>query len=89
MVPRGVVINAGGDAQADSKSFHLSAKVGSESYGILSNKFLDESYKTMKYLLDINIQDKTKFSYKETTRLWIPINEATFDHTDENTLTKV
>jgi hypothetical protein len=89
MVPRGVVINAGGDAQADSKSFHLSAKVGSESYGILSNKFLDESYKTMKYLLDINIQDETKFSYKETTRLWIPINEATFDHTDENTLTKV
>ena len=30
MVPRGVLINAGGDAEADSKSFHLSAEVGSE-----------------------------------------------------------
>ena len=52
MVPRGVLVNAGGDAEADSKSFHLEAEVGSETYGILSNKFLDETYKT-KNLLEI------------------------------------
>jgi len=51
MVPRGVLVNAGGDAESDSKQFHLSAEVGSETYGILSNKFLDETYKTKKYII--------------------------------------
>lgn len=89
MVPRGVLVNAGGDAEADSKSFHLSAEVGSETYGILSNKYLDESYKTMKYTLDVTLHDDGKFSYKEDTQLWIPVNEAIFHHTDQNTLEKV
>jgi hypothetical protein len=89
MVPRGVLINAGGDAEADSKSFHMEAEVGSETYGIMSNKFLDETYKTKKYVLDVNIHDDGKFSYKQDTQLWIPINEAIFHHTDENTLEKV
>ncbi len=88
MVPRGVLINAGGDAEADSKSFHLSAKVGSETYGILSNKFLDETYKTMKYVLDVTVHDDGTFSYEEDTQLWIPVNEAIFHHTDSNTLQK-
>lgn len=89
MVPRGVLINAGGDAKADSKSFHLSAEVGCETYGILSNKYLDESYKTMKYVLDVIVPDDGSFSYKEDTQLWIPVNDAIFHHTDQNTLTKV
>ncbi len=89
MVPRGVLINAGGDAEADSKNFHLAAEAGSETYGILSNKYLDESYKTKKYILDATIQDDGKFSYKEDIQLWIPINEAIFHHTDQNTLEKV
>ncbi len=89
MVPRGVLINAGGDAGADSKSFHLSAEVGSETYGILSNQFLDETYKTMKYVLDVTVHDDGTFSYEEDTQLWIPVNEAIFHHTDRNTLTKV
>lgn len=89
MVPRGVLVNAGGDAEANSKSFHLEAEVGSETYGILSNQYLDESYKTMKYLLDVSINDDGSFSYKEDTQLWIPINKAIFNHTDENTLIKI
>ena len=89
MVPRGVLVNAGGDAEIDSKQFHLSAEVGSETYGILSNKFLDETYKTKKYILDVTIHDDRSFSYKEDTQLWIPVNEAIFHHTDQNTLDKV
>ncbi len=88
MVPRGVLINAGGDAEAESASFHLSAEVGSETYGILSNRYLDESYKTMKYELDVRIHDDGSFSYREDTQLWIPVNEAIFHHTDQNRLTK-
>ncbi len=89
MVPRGVLINAGGNAKADSTRFHLSAAVGSETYGILSNKYLDESYKTMNYELDVDISAHGQFSYKEDTQLWIPVNDAIFHHTDQNTLTKV
>jgi len=89
MVPRGVLVNAGGDVKAGSKSFHLSAEVGSETYGIMSNRYLDESYKTMKYLLDVTIHDDGSFSYREDTQLWIPVNEAIFHHTDQNTLNKV
>lgn len=89
MVPRGVLVNAGGTAEADSREFHLLAEVGSETYGVLSNKFLDETYKTQKYTLDLVINDNDSFSYKEITQLWIPINNAPFDHTDENTLVRV
>lgn len=89
MVPRGVLINAGGDAEADSASFHLSAEVGSETYGILSNQYLDASHKTMKYELDVRIHDDGSFSYQEDTQLWIPINKDIFHHTDQNTLTKI
>jgi len=89
MVPRGVLINAGGDAKADSKSFHLAAEVGSETYGVMSNKYLDESYKTMKYSIDISIHDDGSFSYKQDTQLWIPVKKAIFHHTDQNTLHRV
>ena len=89
MVPRGVTVNAGGCVNEDSKSFHLEAECGSETYGIMSNKFLDETYKTRKYVLDVTIHDDGRFSYKQDTQLWIPINEAIFHHTDENTLEKV
>ena len=89
MVPRGVLINAGGTAEEHSKKFRLSAEIGSETYGILSNQYLHESYKTMGYILDVVIQDDRTFSYKETTQLWIPVNNAIFDHTDENTLIKL
>lgn len=89
MVPRGVLVNAGGDAENNSKSFHLSAEIGSETYGILSNKHLHESHKTMKYTLDLTIHDDDQFSYKEDTQLWIPARESVFHHTDQNTLNKV
>jgi len=88
MVPRGVLINAGGDVGEQARGFHLEAEVGSETYGILSNRYLDESYKTMKYLLDLEIHEEGGFSYQEDTQVWIPINQAIFHHTDRNTLTK-
>lgn len=89
VVPRGVTINAGGDAEADSKSFHMEAEVGSQTYGICSNVYLDESYKTMAYTLDVTVHEDGKFSYSQDTHLYIPVNDAIFHHTDKNTLTKV
>ncbi|MES9897768.1 MAG: heme-binding beta-barrel domain-containing protein [Sedimenticola sp.] len=89
MVPRGVLINAGGYVEADSRSFHLEAEVGSQTYGILSNRYLDDSYKTKRYLLDVSINDDGTFSYKEDTQLWIPVDQEIFHHIDQNTLSKV
>ena len=89
MVPRGVVVNAGGCVKEGDKSFRLEAKCGSETYGVMSNKFLDDTYKTKSYDVDVVIHDDGKFSYKQDTQLWIPVNQAIFHHTDENTLEKV
>ena len=55
----------------------------------MSNKYLDETYKTNKYVLDVTVNDDGTFSYIEDTQLWIPVNEAIFHHTDQNTLEKV
>lgn len=89
MVPRGVLVNAGGECEANSKQFHMEATQGLPTYGILSNPYLDHSYKTEKYTLDVTVHDDGSFTYKEDTHLWIPVNEAIFHHTDQNTLKKV
>lgn len=89
MVPRGVLINAGGTVKEDAKSFHLEAELGSQSYGVLSNRYLDDSYKTKRYTLDVKVNDDGSFTYFEDTQLWIPVKQEIFHHTDENTLTKV
>lgn len=89
MVPRAVSVMAGGHVQADAKSFRLEAELGSASYGILSNKFLADSYETKRYTCDIDIHEDGSFTYFEDTQLWIPVNQEIFHHTDTNTLSKV
>lgn len=88
VVPRGVVVNAGGYAEENSKSFHLEAENGSDTYGVLSNRYLDDSYKTKRYSLNVTVNEEGAFSYKEDTELWIPVDQEIFHHTDENTLSK-
>lgn len=75
--------------EPNSKRFHLEAEIGSQTYGILSNRYLHDSYKTKRYVLDVTIHDDGKFSYIEDTQLWIPVKQEIFHHTDQNTLTKV
>ena len=89
LIPRGVALMAGAYVEPDSKSFRLEAEAGAPSYGILSNRYLDDSYKTKRYCLEVNINDDGSFSYWEDTELWIPIDQEIFHHTDENTLQKV
>lgn len=89
MVPRGVTIIAGGTAEPDAKSFELAAEVGSETYGICSNRFLDREFKTVRYELEFEKRDAHTIHYREDTVLKIPGLEEPFHHTDENTLTRV
>ncbi|MDQ6964407.1 MAG: heme-binding beta-barrel domain-containing protein [Mariprofundales bacterium] len=89
MVPRGVTILAGGSTKADSGSFSMRAEVGSDTFGILSNPYLDREFKTVCYELQVDIHDDNSFSYEEDTQLKIRgINEV-FHHTDRNRLIRV
>jgi hypothetical protein len=88
IVPRGVVVNAGGTSEPDAKEFHMAADAGSRVYGILSNPFLDEAMKTVRYELRVTIHEPWKFSYMEDTQLQIAGRPEVFHHTDQNTMTR-
>ena len=88
MVPRGVTVIAGGTVEADANGFELVSEAGCETYGICSNKFLDEEFKTMRYELKINQVDENSFTYEEDTQLKIKGKDEIFHHTDKNVLTR-
>lgn len=89
IVPRGVLVNAGGKANPQGNGFELLAKVGSETFGILSNPFLDQAFKTVLYKLKIMVQGDGQFSYFEDTQLQIKDRQGVFHHTDQNALTRL
>ena len=89
MVPRGVTVIAGGTVEPNAKSFQLTATVGSETYGICSNRFLDKEFKTVRYELKITVHDEKSFSYEEDSQLKIKGQTEIFHHIDKNTLKKV
>lgn len=89
IVPRGVTVIAGGTVEPDAKTFELSADVGSETYGICSNRFLDIEFKTIRYELKVTIHNDGSFSYAEDTQLKIKGQADLFHHRDKNTLKRV
>src|SRR5713226_8051321 len=88
-IPRGQVLLASGAADATATDFELTATVGSETYGILSNPFLDQSFRTLSYRIHVTINTDGTWSYEEEGQLQIPGNDDLFHHTDRNTLTLV
>ncbi|MGD9852375.1 MAG: heme-binding beta-barrel domain-containing protein [Nitrospirales bacterium] len=88
MVPRGVLVNAGGTAEPDAKEFHLTAELGSSVYGILSNPHLDQTAKTVRYECTITFHESWKFRYTEDTQLQIAGRPEVFHHTDRNIMTR-
>ena len=88
MVPRGSVLIAGGTADASATEYVLKAELGSQTYGVLSNKYLDESAKTTRFDVTIKIEGET-FSYDETTVYEHYRTSEPVLHTDRNTLTLV
>ncbi|MGE0616109.1 MAG: heme-binding beta-barrel domain-containing protein [Bacteriovoracia bacterium] len=89
IVPRGVTVLAGGAVKADDRKFRLEANLGSATYGIASNPFLDREFKTVKYEITVEIHDGRRISYDETTYLQMPGRPQPFAHTDRNTLQRV
>ena len=88
-IPRAQVLLASGAAGPGDTEFELTASVGSEVYGILSNPFLDQSFRTVSYRIHVTVNGDGTWSYEEEGMLQIPGRDELFSHIDRNTLTKV
>ncbi len=89
MVPRGVNVIAGGSVEPTSKQFELVAELGSATYGICSNRFLDREFKTVAYRFKVSLLDSNSFSYEGDTQIQLKGRKEIFHHIDKNTLTRV
>jgi hypothetical protein len=89
IVPRGIAVNAGGDADENATEFKLSAELGSHTYGLCSNKFLDEEFQTVRYDVKFEFLDEDEFSYDENTQIKIKGQNRIFDHTEKNVLKRL
>ena len=88
-IPRGQVVLAAGTAAPDAGEFEVSAALGSEVYGILSNPFLDRAFQTVGFRMHVTVNDDGTWSYEEHTQIRIPDREALVDHVDRNTLKRI
>ena len=88
-IPRGQVALAAGTAAPDAGEFEVSAALGSEVYGILSNPFLDASFRTESFRIRVTHNPDSTWSYDEEAKLRIPGRAELFAHIDRNTLTRV
>ena len=88
MVPRASTIIAGATVEANATKFKLEAVLGSNSYGILSNKYLDEVARSTRFDVTVTI-DGDVFSYDETTVVEHQRTNGIILHTDRNTLKRV
>jgi hypothetical protein len=88
-IPRGQVMLAGGRAEPDAKQFEISAAIGSETYGIASNPFLDRAFRTVSFQMTVTINDDGTWSYHEEAMLEMPGLAEPYRHHDRNTLTRV
>jgi len=88
-IPRGQVLMAGGSAAPDATEFEVRAEVGSEIYGILSNPYLDQAFRTLDYRMSVSVHPDDTWSYEQEGTLAIPDRDEPFAHIDRNTLTRV
>lgn len=86
-VPRGIVINAGGTADADTTTFSLLADAGSEIFGICQNPFLIDSFKVVRYVLNLKLNGDGSFDDEQDTQLQIK-GRGFMHHTDANHLVR-
>jgi hypothetical protein len=83
------VLLASGPAEADATTFEVAATLGAETFGILSNPFLDTAFKTVSFRVRVTANPDGTWSYEEHTQLQIPDRADLVDHVDRNTLHKL
>ena len=70
-------------------SFTLAADLGSPTYGICSNRFLDREFQTVRYELTVTIHADGSVGYDEDTVLKMPGRPDLFHHRDKNVLRRI
>ena len=88
-IPRGQVVLAGGHAEPDATEFEVSAALGSETFGILSNPVLDHAFRTVSFTMRVTTHADGTWSYEEHTMMEIPGRDGLVDHSDQNTLRRI
>lgn len=88
-IPRGQVVLAGGQANADGSGLVVSAKRGETEFGIASTAFLEYAFRTNSYRLEVTFNADGSWSYVSDTMLTVRGQAEPFRHRDVNTLTKV
>ena len=88
-IPRGQVLLASGPATPDATEFEVTAAIGAEDYGILSNPFLNTAFRTLSFRMRVTVNDDGTWSYEEDTVLQLPDRDVPVHHIDRNTLTRV
>jgi hypothetical protein len=88
-IPRAQVLLASGPATADATDFELTATLGSQVHGILSNPFLDQAFRTVSYRVHVTVNEDGTWSYEEEGVMEIPGRTDPYHHIDHNTLTLV
>jgi hypothetical protein len=88
-IPRGQALLAIGPASDDAREFELTATIGSEVSGIVSNPFLLRGFRTTSYRMAVSIGTDGSWSYESESVLEIPGRDAPFPHVDRNTLHRV
>jgi hypothetical protein len=88
-IPRGQTVLAAGKASADARTFTLSAERGETVYGICSNAYLEENFRTDRFTITVTIHDDDSWSYEEDTVMAISGQSEPFHHRDNNRLRKI
>ena len=88
-IPRGQVLLAVGQAEPDATEFEVAATAGDPDYGIASNSFLNEAFRTTSFTMKVTVNPDGTWTYFEESVMVLPDRPDPFSHTDGNTLHKV
>ena len=89
VVPRGIVVLAGGSCAADATEFTMAAEIGTDRWAIGENTYLGANASTRRYEVTITVHGPDSWSYSENTTLRMKEFADLFPHTDGNTLHRV
>jgi hypothetical protein len=88
-IPRGQVLMATGTAEPDATEFEVTATLGSDTNGILSNPFLGSAFQTVGFRMRVTVNADGTWSYEEHTTMRLPDRRDLVDHVDRNTLRRI
>jgi len=87
-IPRGQTAIAAGKAASGDDKLVLTAERGSTEYGICSTTFLEQAFRTDRYVIELTFNSDSSISYVLDTTLDVR-GQGPFTHRDTNTLVKV